>query len=164
MGDLIETSAFAGCDLPFVAAGVTVAEVAGVALWSVSPYSGAKVPLDLQVGHCGRNSIWAAADLWLMTQQPPDLTGLAAVTEQSDAWSVLDLTGDGWQDVFARLCPVDPQTITQGVCVRSAVGHMVALVIGLGRGVRIMGMRSYAHSLHHEVVEAMTSHAARQRI
>ncbi|SOH92575.1 Sarcosine oxidase, gamma subunit family [Monaibacterium marinum] len=164
MVDLIEKSAFSGAELPFVAGGLTLDEAPIDALWSVSPYAGAQVPLDLQVGRCGQNTIWAGADMWFTTQAPPDLTGIAAVTEQGDGWVALDLTGDGWGHVLARICPVDPMLISQGVCVRTDLGHMFALIIGLGRGVRIMGMRSFAHSLHHELVEAMQSQAARQRM
>lgn len=163
MGDLTKRSAFAGLALPLEAAGVHLTEVDLPPLWSVSPYPGQDVPLDLRVGMCGDGTIWAGVDLWFVTD-PPSLEGRAAVTEQGDGWVALDLAGPGWEEVFARLCPVDPGQIDKGVCVRSQVGHMVALIIGLGRGVRIMAMRSFAHSLHHELAEATTAHAARQRM
>ena len=162
MVELRERSAFAGLDLPLQAAEVRLAEAVLPPLWSVSFWPGEEVPQRFVLGRCGAGTIWAGADLWFVTA-PPDFGDRAAVTEQGDGWVALDLTGPGWQAVFARLCPLDPETLDEGACARSALGHMMALIIGLCDGVRIMAMRSFARSLHHELEAALRSHAARTR-
>lgn len=94
----------------------------------------------------------------------PDLSGLAAVTEQADAWAVLHLTGPSVVDVLARLVPIDlrPATFKKGHTARTLVGHMTASITRVnGDTFEVMVMRSMADTLAHELSEAAKGVAAR---
>lgn len=93
-----------------------------------------------------------------------DLDGLAAVTDQSDAWAVVQLKGAGASDVLARLVPVDmrPQSFAPGHTVRTLLGHMTVSITRLDdTTLQIMAFRSMAKTLVHELITAMESCAAR---
>ena len=53
-----------------------------------------------------------------------------AMTDQSDAWAVAEITGPNAQDVLARLCPLDlrPTVFKRGHTARSLIGHMNAQI------------------------------------
>lgn len=142
---LTATSPFATCELPLTAGALSLAEYPIERMWSVAADT-APTAEAIRADHAH----------WFVFGDRPE----GRVTDQSDGWAALDLTGSGWEEVLARLCPLDPAAIAPGSAQRSEVGHLMALVVGIEGGVRIFVMRSFARHLHHEVAIAMRSVAA----
>ena len=51
--------------------------------------------------------LWIGLDQWLVIGADVQDLADAAVTDQSDAWAMIRITGDGVEDVLARLVPID---------------------------------------------------------
>ncbi|MEI4471701.1 sarcosine oxidase subunit gamma [Frigidibacter sp. MR17.24] len=95
---------------------------------------------------------------------PEGLEGLAALTDQSDAWTVLTLAGPGTRAALARLCPVDlsPARLPPEASLRTQLGHMAAILRPIGaETVEIWVFRSMAATAVHEIATAMRGVAAR---
>lgn len=160
--------------LPVTVGAVTLAEVAMTQLTSVAPFAGkAKAvgaALKVQTGAglpaANRRSgpvTWCGHGQWMVAAEVK-LDGLAAVTDQSDAWAVVALTGDNVVAVLARLCPVDlrASVFKTNHVARTMIGHMTVTIIRTGpNAFEIMGMRSMAGTLVHELSQAMQGLAAR---
>lgn len=176
MARLIPLTPFDGL-LPLTVGPWTVTEVEIDAMWSVAPLAGQDKAVSgaLTTGfpapnrmltRDGARAIWTGPGQALVTGELPDLAGKAAVTDQSDAWAVARIEGEGAQEVLARLVPVDldPAVFKRGHTARTLVGHMTASVTRVApNAFEIMVMRSMAATLHHELDRAMTGVAARQR-
>ncbi|MFN4101209.1 MAG: sarcosine oxidase subunit gamma [Pararhodobacter sp.] len=112
--------------------------------------------------------IWAGRELAFLTGAPaPDLTGLAAVTDQSDGWVWLTLEGRDTTAVLARLCPLDLRAAAFPVntSARSVLQHLPVLLVRTGaESFQIAGYRSMARTLVHELTAAMQSVAARNTL
>ncbi len=110
-------------------------------------------------------AIWAGAGIALvMDGKMPDLAGQAAVTDQSDAWTIVAINGAGTEDVLARLVPIDLRrsTFKTGHTARTLIGHMTGSVSRTGaQGFEIMVMRSMAKTLVHDLTRAATLLAGR---
>ena len=87
-----------------------------------------------------------------------------ALTDQSDAWTILLLTGDKTADVMDRLCPVDTRSLMSGDVVRSMIGHMTAIVEKTEAGCQLMVFRAFAETLLHEVCNSMRSVTAQEKV
>ena len=89
----------------------------------------------------------------------------AALTDQSDGWAVMRLTGAESLAVMARLTPLDlrPSVFKRGATARSELQHMMVVISHIPHGVEIMVMRSFAQAAIHAIEEAMTSVAAQER-
>lgn len=118
------------------------------------------------VGTCatGKGAIqWFGRDLWLLSGvAAPDLPG-AALTDQTDAWVTLDLTGPQGAEVMARLVPVDLRlaAFPEGAAARTEMHGMMVAVTRTGPdALRIMAFRSMAKTLTHAMIEAMENVAA----
>ena len=88
----------------------------------------------------------------------------AALTDQSDAWSCVLLEGEGARDVLARLTPLDlrDSACPIGAALRSELFHMPVSIARLAENTwQIMGFRSMAATLVHDLERAMKSVAAR---
>ena len=86
------------------------------------------------------------------------LDGLAAVTDQTDAWAVIHIEGQGVEDVLARLVPVDLRgpVFKKNHVTKTMLGHMSVTIKRVGsRGFEIMVMRSMAATLVHDLHVAM---------
>lgn len=94
----------------------------------------------------------------------PGLTRLASVTDQTDAWAVLELDGSDAEAVLARLVPIDlrPSAFPEGAAARTLCQHMAVTIWRVDGRLRVMGFRSMARTLAHEIADAMASVAARQ--
>ena len=179
MARLIATTACAGL-LPRTIGDVTLTEVSLGPVTSIAPFSGMTdaVTQALQVEGlhfpapgetvtAGRaRIIWAGHGRALLcgVEPPIALTGLAAMTDQSDASAVVQMMGAAAEAVLARLVPVDlrPSVFAEGATVRTMVGHMAASVTRIGPlAFEIMVMRSMARTLVHDLTEAATGVAAR---
>ncbi len=161
---------------PVTHAGTTLAEAPLARITAIAPFAGhehavstALHPLGLgfpapntaQTAVAG-DIIWTArAQAFLLGAAPPtDLP--AAVTDQSDAWVTLTLTGPQARATLNRLVPLDLRAAQQGQAFRSALNHMPLILIVDGPDAfRLMTFRSMARTAWHELTEAMTMIAAR---
>ena len=165
MGNLIATSAASG--LCPVAIGSLRLTERTPALTSVSPFKGKKTAVRKALGHwpapneAKGNVLWAGRNLAFVVGECADLAGLAATTDQTDAWTALTLEGDDLAAVMARLTPLDMRTLGAGATARGLLGHMSALYHRTQTGMDIYVFRSMAHTAVHEITHAMTSVAAR---
>lgn len=165
MGNLIATSAASG--LCPVAIGSLRLTERTPALTSVSPFKGRKTAVRKVLGHwpapneAKGNVLWAGRNLAFVVGECADLAGLAATTDQTDAWTALTLEGDDLEAVMARLTPLDMRTLGAGATARGLLGHMSALYHRTQTGMDIYVFRSMAHTAVHEITHAMTSVAAR---
>ena len=176
MPELIAKSALEGRSITL--GGVTLAEADPGPITSIALFpSGAKAaakglkPLGLAfpapnrfAEKKGARIVWTGRDqAFLMGVEPPALEG-AAVTDQSDGWSVLALGGPGHVDVLARLVPMDLRLsrFPVGRVARSQVNHMNAVILRTGDyAVEIMVFRSMARTAWHDLETAMHMVAAR---
>ncbi|MEP2890595.1 sarcosine oxidase subunit gamma [Tateyamaria sp.] len=160
---------------------VTLAEIDLGVLTSVAAYKGQdkaagdalKAAHDIAwpaplraTGKDGVRAIWFGRDMVLLAGPAPDaeLSKYAALTDQSDAWCAVQLSGVGVQDVLARLVPIDvsPATFKRGHTARTQIQHMNGSLtrIGADRFV-ILVFRAMAGTLLHDLERAMASVAAR---
>ena len=97
---------------------------------------------------------------------PAELTGHAAMVDQTEGWACLSLEGRGAADVLARLTPLElrPSIFGQGRTARSLLGHMTAQVTPVEDGFEILVMRSMAATAAHEIEEAIRSVSARSSL
>ncbi len=112
--------------------------------------------------------VWAGCGqaLWIGTRAPdPKRAATAALTDQSDAWTVVRREGAGADDALARLTPLDLREghFKRGHTARTLVGHMTAQITRTTKGFEIMVFRSMAGTLVHELHVAMQSVAARSK-
>ena len=164
--------------LPKTVGTVTLTEVVVDQVTSVAPYAGkdkqVSAGLKEQVGvglpgvgcSLGKGDAlihWAGHRTWFL-RGAVSLDGLAAVTDQSDTWAIVEIAGAGAEDVLARLVPVDLRvgTFKKGHTARTLLGHMNVLIMRTGpQAFEIMAMRSMAGTLVHELEQAMRGVAAR---
>lgn len=117
-------------------------------------------------GKDGARAIWFGLSHVLLMGAEPDakLSKVAALTDQSDAWAVVELKGPDVSDVLARLVPVDlrPGHFKRGHTVRTDLMHMTASITRTGANtILIMVFRSMAKTLVHDLKTAMEGVAAR---
>jgi sarcosine oxidase subunit gamma len=178
----------AGLHLPLTHGGAMLGAGAEGALVSVAPFRGresevaailtdhigAAFPEPGQVaeGTSGR-VIWMGLGLAfaeLPESGAPDLIPAlaphAAVTDQTDAWAALTLTGPHARAVLARLIPLDlaPAAFPPGRVARTQLRHMMCALLATGGGFRILVMRSFARTAVHDLETAMASVAARAEL
>lgn len=106
---------------------------------------------------------WFGHGTWLVTAAAR-LDGMAAVTDQSDAWAILRIEGAAVEHVLARLVPLDLRagSFKSGHTARTMLGHMSVAITRVGeQAFEVMAMRSMAGTLVHELETAMQGVAAR---
>jgi len=112
----------------------------------------------------GARIVWTGRDqAFLIGVAAPPLDG-AALTDQSDGWAVLALSGVGAADVLARLVPLDLRlsAFPVGQAVRSGLNHMNAVILRTGDyAFEVMVFRSMARTAWHEIEAPMQALAAR---
>jgi sarcosine oxidase, subunit gamma len=119
-------------------------------------------PLRYQAG-TPYSAFWVTPEMWFVeapyaTHEPiADLLkaifgDAASVTEQTDAWVILDLAAPDLAPVLERLCNVDYRTAPEGYATRTVTEHLGVYLIKHGpSAARIYGPRSSAQSLLHAV-------------
>ncbi len=164
--------------------GVTCREVPDVALASFAARLGSapaaaavlKKALGAAVPDVGKavratlTAFWTGPDQWLV-EAPFDThetlaldlakaaNGVASVTEQTDAWTRFDLSGDGVLAVLELLCSANTRSMATDDVTRSSIHHLGCFVRRTDDDhFCIYGPRASAGSLHHALVTAM--HAA----
>ncbi len=164
--------------LPRTVGTITMSEVLLDRVMSVAPFAGQAKPtsaalkdqIGLGLSAPGRavsnrraRVIWAGQRMWLVAADV-SLDGLAAVTDQSDAWAILRIEGAGVEDVLARLVPIDlrASTFKGGHTARTMLGHMSVGITRVGaQAFEVMAMRSMAATLVHDLQVAAENVAAR---
>lgn len=181
MLELTSKSPCAGL-LPLSIGGFTLREETPAAVTSIAPRKGAEAALSdaLKAAHGmafpapGRatgkaeaRAVWFGRGVAVLIGPQADATlaAHAALTDQSDAWAIVRLEGDGAEDVLARLVPVDLRQahFKRGHTARTQLMHMSASVTRVGDAAfQIMVFRSMARTLVHDLETAMRSIAARR--
>ena len=117
-------------------------------------------------GKADGRAIWFGRGQAMLLGPVPDpaLGAHAALTDQSDAWAIARLEGEGAADVLARLVPLDLRNtqFKRGHTARTELMHMMASVTRVGdKAFVIMVFRSMAATLVHDLKTAMEAVAAR---
>ncbi len=115
-------------------------------------------------------AVWMGPEQWMLgadfgthediaTGLKAELGDAASVTEQTDAWTGFDLTGDGIEPVMELLSNINLRTLAPGDAQRTTIHHLGCFVIcgDPHAFVRILGPRASAGSLHHAIMTAMKS-------
>ncbi len=178
MPELIAKTALAGTKA-FVVAGTTMAEVDHGRLTSIAPFPGqtdavAKALEPLGFGFPAVNSFaenggaiiaWAGREqAFLIGAECPDLSGIAAVTDQSGGWVSLSLQGPLAVQALARYVPMDLRlsAFPAGMAARTPLYHMSMVLLRVAEdGFRLMLFRSMARTAWHEIEVALKTLAAR---
>lgn len=163
--------------LPLTRGSMTLVLIDPGSLTSIAPLSGQQeataaalkastglgLPRNACEGSGGTIIQWFGRDLWLLGgDEAPDLPG-AVLTDQSDAWVTLELSGPRIAEVMARLVPIDLRdaAFPPGSAARTEMhGMMVALARTGPETLRIMAFRSMAGTLTHALRDAMETVAA----
>jgi len=178
-----ELKALTPCEglLPLRVGTFTLAEDVPESMTSIAPWRGQVKPLsgalkqahgmtfptpNRATGKAGSRAVWIGQGQAMLIGPRPDagLSEWAALSDQSDAWAVVRLSGAGTRDVLARLVPVDlrPGVFRRGHTGRTSLMHMMASVTRVGEAAyQIMVFRSMAETLVHELKTAMEGVAAR---
>ena len=163
MADLIARTPLADL-LPVTIGSVTMTEVVHDRLTLIAPFRGREVS-GFPAPNCTTETmIWVGQGQALCFGAPPDLGDAAALTDQSDAYAIARIEGDGVEDVLARLVPIDLRApgFATGQTARTLLGHMTASVTRRGdRAFEVMVMRSMARTLVHDLSRAATGVALR---
>ncbi len=158
---------------------LTLAEFEAGPITSVAPWQGQEAALDkalkpmglkfpapnrISTGKAARLVWTSRGQAFLIGASPAGLAVHAALTDQSDGWATLRLTGTGAAAVLMRLVPLDLEAMAVDETARAPLGHMQSILIRVADGFDILVFRSMARSLWHEVETAMKSLAARAQI
>lgn len=158
---------------PVTHAGTTLAEADQLQLTSIAPWPGQAGAVGRALGMAfpapnavteaeGKRLVWTGREMaFLIGAAAPE--GLAAaVTDQSDGWVALTLSGAQAVEVLARLVPLDLRNAQRGQAFRTALTHLPLILIVEGEGsFTLLTFRSMARTAWHEVEEAMVKVAAR---
>lgn len=175
MARLVATSPCAGL-LPIGAGTVTLSEVLPAAITSVAPFAGQEAAVSRALERAA-GAVFPAPGRWTGAETRVVWTGPgqamvlgprvapegAAVTDQSDAWAVMRLEGQGAEAVLARLVPVDVRRahFPPGHAARTMLHHMTCTLMRTGEDAfEIMVFRSMAATAVHHLEVAMKSIAA----
>ena len=180
---MVELIAKSPCDglLPLNVRGMVLTEVDPGLMTSLASYEGQDKALSTALksahgmavpgagrstGKAGARAIWFGQKVILLMGPAPDATLAvhAAQTDQSDAWAVVRLEGDGAADVLARLTPIDLRAnqFKRGRTARTELAHMPASITRVGdNSFQVMVFRAFAQTLVHDLKVAMQSVAAR---
>lgn len=179
MPDLIAKSALEGKSVTLgsvTLAEVEVGPITSIALMPGGAKSVAKglKPLGLtfpapntMVAKKGARLIWTGRDQAFLTGIAAPVLEGAAVTDQSDGWTVLSVSGTDSSEVLARLIPLDLRlaVFPAGRVFRTQLNHMnVILLRAAATTFEIMVFRSMARTAWHELDAAIEQIAARAKL
>jgi sarcosine oxidase subunit gamma len=115
------------------------------------------------------SAFWVAPGMWFVEAPYASHEDIAAhmkaafgatasVTEQTDAWVILDLAAPDLAPLLERLCSVDFATVPDGHATRTVIDHLGVYLIKQHQGAaRLYGPRSSAESLFHALKTAAVS-------
>jgi len=166
--ELLAKSAFGGRSITIGTTTLTEATVGP--LTSVAPYPGQIDATSAALGYPfpAPNTIsgpllWAGRDLAMLRGVAPDLTGLAATTDQTGGWAALRLAGPHAADALMRHTPLDLReaAFPVGCCTRAPLNHLSIIVAREQEGFLILIFRSMAQTAWHELETALHALNAR---
>lgn len=169
MPELIAKSALAG-RAPVTHADTTLEEVNLGPITSIACFPGTLAEVTARLGAFPAPNRVSGALVWTGPEQAfllgapaPDLTGIAAVTDQTGGWAALRLSGPKAAEALMRLYPLDlrPAHFPPGTCARAPLGHMQSVLIAEEAGFLLLVFRSMARTAWHEVEAALDALAAR---
>ena len=183
MAELIPTSPAHGLT-PVTLADVALHEGAMIPIWSIAPYRGqektvaAHLQKTMGLGFPPAGALlskgavsiaWSGYDQAFLMGGAPDagLSAHAALSDQSDAWARLILSGPLARAVLARLVPIDlsAAAFPVGAAARSMLDHINLLILHADEGVfTLMIYRSMAATAVHELSQVMRMVSARAAI
>lgn len=183
MVDLVAKTPFADI-LPVTVGGLTLTEAAPMAITSIMPFRGKDavcstalkkahgVELPRAGGAIGPDAarlVWTGRGQFFLMGDKPAAKAIgktAALTDQTDGWAVMRLTGKDAAAVLARLTPIDlrADVFAPGQTARTELAHMMSIISRIEGGFEIMVMRSFAQTAAHHVEEAMKSISAQNGI
>lgn len=164
--------------LPIEVEGARLVEELPAAITSVAPFRGCErsvsAALEEAIGAAlpgpggasdadGGRIVWSGPGQAMVLGRRVAPEG-AAVTDQSDAFAVLRLSGPSAEPVLARLVPLDlrPAAFPPGDSARTMIEHMNCTITALGGNTyQIMVFRSMAKTVVDKLAAAMHSFAAR---
>lgn len=180
MADLAERTALHGLDLPHCRGEAVLSALPPAAMISIAPFRDRGQGVSEALGAQGAGAltgagaargldgggrlIWTGDGQWMLRGSLAEvaalhaaLDGLAAVTDQTCAWTGLHLGGTATPEVLARLVPVDcnPAAFPPGRVARTLLGHMMCVLCAVEDGVEILVMRSFTRTAVHEIEMAM---------
>lgn len=84
------------------------------------------------------------------------LQTVAAVTDQSDAWIIVEISGERVRDALERICPIDldPERFVENSVARTSMEHLSVIIVRRGEGFLMLSPRSSADSFLHCVVQS----------
>ncbi|MCV2867574.1 sarcosine oxidase subunit gamma [Defluviimonas sp. WL0002] len=162
---------------------ITIAEVTDIAMASVAARQGriadvadAAQKIGVTLPEAGRHAagtpcsaFWTGPEMW-MVEAPfathedivaalkPVFGDAASLTEQTDAWVRLRVSGADLPRLFERLCNVDLARSSAGDAIRTMIEHLGAfLLIRRPDEIDVISARSSAASLHHALAAAAKS-------
>lgn len=178
MPSLIAKTPMAG-QAPVMIGAARLAEGACVPITSVSVLKGQEKPLAAALKSLGlafpapntfvqkgaARMVWTGRDqAFLIDAASDSLTGLAALSDQSDGWAVLRLEGAATEAALMRLYPIDLRLSVFGVghAARAPLNHMQSVLMRLEpQAFEVLVFRSMARTAWHEIAVAMSALAAR---
>jgi sarcosine oxidase subunit gamma len=175
VAELAARDALGGLGLPLAVGAAALEALPAAALTSVAPFRGQEAAVAAALGAAlpgpgetaevaGGRILWTGIGQWFVQGSAvPDLTGRAAVTDQSDAWAGLRLVGADAAEVLARLVPLDLDSVAfpAGRAARTPLRHVACVLIATGKGYDILVMRSFARTAVEDLAEAMRLLAGR---
>jgi sarcosine oxidase subunit gamma len=99
-----------------------------------------------------RYFVTAPRETNLLASLAKHVTGLAAITDQSDLWTGFTLVGSGVREKLARIVPIDltPSKLPVGALVLTRAGHLDVRLWRLGdQNYELLVSRSYADDLRY---------------
>ena len=163
MIDLKPANALAGDTLPVTGEGYRIDPLPATRITALAPFPGAIDALRDRLGgfpgpgevldQGARRLVWAGRDLAFAFGEglPEGLHELCALTDQSDGWAGLALSGPSALALLARRVPVDLRQQPAPGAVRTILGHVPVLIILAPDSAEIWTWRSIAGSLLHEL-------------
>jgi len=177
--ELIAKSALEGRSLSLGGLSLSELEVGPIYSIAVFPGAGKTVAKGLKalglgfpapgrfIEKAGARIVWSGREQAFLIGVAPEALDGAAVTDQSDGWVVLGLSGPSAVDVLARLVPMDLRlsACPVGTALRTQVNHMNAVILRTGDyAFEIMLFRSMARTAWHELETATHMVAARSGV
>ncbi len=181
MPDLIAKSALSG-HAPLTRAGTTLAEGAAGPITSIAPYPGRKPQVDAALASLGLSFpepnnlvtqgavrlLWTGREMaFLIGAEPPAaLSDHAALTDQTDGWALLTLSGPMAEAALMRPVPLDLRlsAFPVGRTTRAPLNHMQAILTRTAPDAfEVMVFRSMARTAWSELAEALEVLEARAK-
>jgi len=85
-----------------------------------------------------------------------ELAAVARVTDQSDSWVTIEVSGSRSRDVLERICPIDLEdsVFQDGAVARTLMEHLGVIVYRYQDTYRLLSARSSADSFLHAITQS----------